>query len=550
MPEFLLLLIGLGPFLYSGLTLETDNLRQFFFALSLIVCLSGGIPRSTHPNATNRLSLWDILIILFLIIRILTAKWGTEYFWYSLPTLINECLLGITYFLIRIHPPKARDLVFMSLGLLISITLVNLGQYIKPEFFKPVLQGRYSAQFFHPNLQGIYACACLCILWDFKPKTRGIFTLALVLTIISVYLCQSRTAFLGLTLVLIGYSSNKVRAGLVLLLPLILGLWFYNSGDMMEKFRMNFSIAFEIKWSVYESTGAAIKANPLGLGTGLFPERINAYLSDSFHYWLPNPAQNSLHNAHNSILHYVCESGWIMLTCIFLAGYLILQKFRENGSFVLILFVLTALFDVHLQQFTSQLFFILLLAIYQDKPLNLNLLSTFQTFLLPLILILCISAPLILHQQIYARFLKSALVSSKSINDLQTYREILNFNPWPLPSLKVEYLKLGSLIEEGSYNHALDLGMRLNQLFPGYYLLEHMIGRLYLLKGKPESALIWAEKAIDLHPMEEDNYLLLSEAYSALDESKKASDALELYLKLAHRNKNFRDQHINSEKTD
>jgi tetratricopeptide (TPR) repeat protein len=266
---------------------------------------------------------------------------------------------------------------------------------------------------------------------------------------------------------------------------------------------------------------------------------------------MPNPAKNSLHNAHNTVLHYVCESGWlILIPMIMFAGYCILDFHRRRSLSILVL-VGTSLVDVHLQQFSSQILLIYLLATHQQGPLQIPTIPiTLQPLFLPAALTLGIMAPLMLHQQIYAGFLKSTLMSSQDIQDLKKYRETLEFNPWPIPVLKVQYLKLGSLIEEGHYDRALAGALKLHQLFSGYYLMEHIIGRLYLLKQEPELALIWVEKAIDLHPMEEENYLLLSEIYITMGEVKKADDAMKQYLSLGLRNQNFRDLYISSEKPD
>jgi hypothetical protein len=125
----------------------------------------------------------------------------------------------------------------------------------------------------------------------------------------------------------------------------------------------------------------------------------------------------------------------------------------------------------------------------------------------------------------------------KSLGSMERLRAI----PSPAYLEKQLYFEILLELEQMKILTGLKKAEKFQRLFPGYYNMEARIAWGYLKRTHFRDAHLWIEKAIDYHPYDEENYVLLSQILRRLKQTEAAKTALETARKLKLRNKNFRE---------
>ncbi len=117
----------------------------------------------------------------------------------------------------------------------------------------------------------------------------------------------------------------------------------------------------------------------------------------------------------------------------------------------------------------------------------------------------------------------------------------LKKSPSPAYLDKQLYFEAVLELEQMKVLTGLQKALKFQKHFPGYYNIEARIAWGVLIRTHFKDAHLWIEKAIDYHPYEEQNYLLLSKILEGLKQPRAAKKALETARKLRLRNENFRN---------
>ncbi|MBT3783549.1 hypothetical protein HOF92_01160 [bacterium] len=140
---------------------------------------------------------------------------------------------------------------------------------------------------------------------------------------------------------------------------------------------------------------------------------------------------------------------------------------------------------------------------------------------------------------LFAKFI-SLMTTEETLEEVtSTFAKIQKLR-LPAYPVKTSYYQLRLEIERRRFLTAWEMGLRLHRLAPGYYDLEWHLAFLAQKLARPQTALVWIEKAIDYHPFEESNYLLKAKILDSMDLEELAKDSLLTARKLSIRNRHFK----------
>ena len=96
-----------------------------------------------------------------------------------------------------------------------------------------------------------------------------------------------------------------------------------------------------------------------------------------------------------------------------------------------------------------------------------------------------------------------------------------------------KHLKAGQrAMKQRNYDKALEELAQANQIVPGSYQVNHLMGVANYYKGRYKQAIPYLERAVRLKSTSADSVAALGDAYQATGRTSKALDAYKKYLKL------------------
>ena len=366
------LYFGALPFLYTHSGYEVFDLRlSLFLALIGFTFLSmmGRISASKNTskgetparkvNSRDAFSLFDQLLILGFGLR--AISWIFTQFqggWHSPGVgfhqlLIEGALLSFFIYLRRIKPGKDWYVLLCQI-LIVTTSLVLCAQAIGVEWVRELTQGRYNGNFFHPNVMGLCLAATLLCYYKEAPKA-GPKILICLLGLACVFLSASKNA-LACLLILGALSARKKLPAILLALAILaLALWKIGQSNDLEGFRNQPRHALKIRLAVFQTCLEAVKKNPFGKGPGSFAYKVHPYIAPSLHSYFPNPMRHSLNKAHNFVLEYLFETGWLILPLLAVLGTILFTQHVSGPSLACMLLLLSGLFSINLNYPTGQI---------------------------------------------------------------------------------------------------------------------------------------------------------------------------------------------------
>lgn len=148
---------------------------------------------------------------------------------------------------------------------------------------------------------------------------------------------------------------------------------------------------------------------------------------------------------------------------------------------------------------------------------------------------------LFLHKDFhFKQFINSTQIDS-TLEELTHHFHEIQLNRLPVYPFKTAYFEFRLEIERRRFLTAYDMGLRLHKLAPGFYDLEWHIAFLCTKLLRTDEALSWLERAIDFHPLEENNYVLKAQILETLDRQDEALTAMETARNLKLRNNHFKE---------
>ena len=533
----------LFPWLYWPGTHEIYALREtVFFGLTGVLILISALSRHHLPLNTNPL---DILVIIGFTLRLFS--WMT----YCVGTNFEQPLLGVHsllfelstllfYFQIRrLNLTNYFNNVLASyfLGSCLLICLISI---FIPPISANAAQGRWQALFFHPNFLGIFSVTMLAVAprIKFRWKISGV---------VLVLLSGSRLA-LGLLVILMIIRTN-IKAVLSVSIIGFLLLGWRAMHNPVESFRLTGIEAFQMRSQIYQGTLEAIKNNPLGTGPGIFGPRVHEYLTIKFNQLFPDPTKHSVFKAHNSLLEWTAESGWLMGILLLIAVFFLIKLPHSQVKLSLCLLFLGSTLSVIINYPSGLIILAYLLAIAAPNNTNQTTMSSTNQALvknnLGAIIVRLVSPALAGTAMLYYGVLnfQSQLTIPRVINHLSEGRI---YPAWlklrqesSIPALQLENLYYQFRISLLAGKKTPEVIFFENNL-SAWVDVSYQLSLLFLEKKKYQKALFFIEKSIDYHPLWAKNYFLKADILQKMKRTKQAKEAFNKAKKLDRYNTNFR----------
>lgn len=534
----------LFPWLYFPGTHEIYALREtLFFGLTGALILIAGISRNHLPLHTHPL---DFMVVIGFIIRLFSWMTFCQSTNFEQPllgvhSLLFELSLMLFYFQVRrLKFNRYFSNVLASYFLGSCLFICILASFMPP-ISANADQGRWQALFFHPNFLGIFSVIILALVPELKLRWK-------ISGVVLVLLSGSRLA-LGLLIILTMMRSNFK----VVLSVAIIGLLFLGSRAVynpVESFRLTGTDAFQMRSQIYQGTLETIKANPLGTGPGVFGPKVHQYLTTQFNEFFPDPSKHSVYKAHNSLLEWTAESGWLMALILGISIFFVIMLPNNQLKLSLCLLSIASVFSVIINYPSGLIIFTLLLAIAIPANQNQNQIyssdsntirSGIGAFLIRLIIPTIVGISFLLYG--YLNF-QAQLGIPRIINHLS---EGQIYPAWSelkqrsfIPALQLEnlYYQFRITTLAGKKTPLVNF---FEKNLSSWVDVSFQLSLLSLQKREYERALYFIEKSIDYHPLWSKNYFLKADILTKMGQRYGAENALEKAKKLNRYDVNFRN---------
>lgn len=386
-------------------------------------------------------------------------------------------------------------------------------------------QGRWQGLFFHPNFLGIFTVCMLAIAPELKTRWK-IVGLAMIL------MSGSRLAIVLLFALLL-IRRQWINTLIILILGVIWLSWKTHNYPV-EKWRLTGSTSFEMRAAIYSGSLKTILMNPFGTGPGIFGPKAHETMPQKFHELFPDPKKHSVYKAHNSILEWSVESGWL-IPLLFVAGSLgLLLISPSNSNIALMLLLLGSMLSVIANYPAGLIILTYLTAISIPKQASLTIRSVpsqppliatrMLAVLIRLIIPLLIGIFMILYGYLNLQAHRRLPQIINDLNQGEIHNAWIKLNKQlDNPCLQLQslyyYFRIASLAD----NHQ-DILAFFEKTFPAWVDISYQLSLIELQKDNLEAALNYIEKSIDYHPLWKDNYILKS---SILHKMNRITEALE-----------------------
>ena len=208
----------------------------------------------------------------------------------------------------------------------------------------------------HAGLLLLFSCMALCMTLTIKNRTRYLWGLGLLFSLVALVLTQTRNSWIGL-IIAASFILLLYKPKTLILVPLIVGILFLASTKWIKRRALaTFNLQSETIQQRFEylKTGIKIIKDYPFFGTG--PDTVDMVFQDS-KYGLSEEAKKNVH-LHNNIIQTAAERGiptliaWLVFVIL---AFISLFKLLKNKDPTTLAFTITALAAI-LGLFTAGLF--------------------------------------------------------------------------------------------------------------------------------------------------------------------------------------------------
>lgn len=540
--RLVLIFFFLFPWLYWPNTHDIYALREsVFFGLTGVLILFSALSKYHLPLKPHPL---DKLVVIGFILRLLSWITYCQNTNFQQPLLgIHSLILELTallfYFQIRRLKINIHFKNFLASHFLGSCLIICIISIFTPAISVNAEQGRWQALFFHPNFLGIFSVAILAMAPSIKFRWK-------ITSVILVLLSGSRLA-LGLLIILMIIRSN-IKAVLSISVLGFLLLGWRAMHNPVESFRLSGTESFQMRSQIYQGALETIKNNPLGTGPGIFGPRVHEYLSIKFNELFPDPSKHSMYKAHNSLLEWTAESGWLMALILIISIFFLLTLPNNQLKLSICLLSLASAFSVIINYSSGLIIFTFLLAI--AIPMNLNQIynldldtvkSSFGAIMVRLVSPILVGVALLLYGYFNFQAQLSIPRVIKHLSDGRIYpawSELGQKSVIPALHLENLYYQFRITTLAGEKTPLVNF---FEKNFYSWVDVSFQLSLLALQNKEYERALYFIEKSIDFHPFWSKNYFLKADILVKMKLNNQAREALSKAKKLDNYEANFRN---------